>query len=162
MKKGILVVAKKRIYVDTSVIGGCFDPEFSKWSILMMDAFKSENIILVISDLTIKELEYSPVEVRKLLDEILESSVRKVFLTEEAEYLAGRYIMNDVVSPGCIVDAQHIAVATVENVDLLVSWNFKHIVNVDRIRGYNSVNLRHGYRILEIRSPREVIHEKEI
>jgi len=61
-----------------------------------------------------------------------------------------------------IADAQHIAIASVERVDVLVSWNFQHIVNLDRIHAFNSVNLKLGYLMLEIRSPREVIHEKEI
>lgn len=55
------------------------------------------------------------------------------------------------------VDAQHIATATISRVDVLVSWNFKHIVNLEKIHGYNSVNLRLGYPILEIRTPIEVI-----
>jgi len=61
-----------------------------------------------------------------------------------------------------IADAQHIAIASVERVDILVSWNFQQIVNLDRIRAFNSINLKEGYPILEIRSPREVIHDKEI
>jgi hypothetical protein len=48
-------------------------------------------------------------------------------------------------------------------VDLLVSWNFKHIVNVYRIRGYNSVNLKMGYATLSIHSPKEIVgYENEI
>ena len=50
----------------------------------------------------------------------------------------------------------HIALATLARVDALVSWNFKHIVNLHRIRGFNGVNLMRGYGTLEIRSPREV------
>ncbi len=61
-----------------------------------------------------------------------------------------------------IADAQHIALASVERVDILVSWNFRHIVNIDRIHAFNSVNLRLGYPLLEIRSSREIIYEKEI
>lgn len=58
------------------------------------------------------------------------------------------------------VDAQHIAIATVGRVDVLVSWNFKHIVNLRRIHGYNSVNLRRGYPMIEIRTPREVLSDE--
>jgi hypothetical protein len=57
-------------------------------------------------------------------------------------------------------DAQHIAMASVARVDVLVSWNFKHIVNLQRIRGYNSVNLRQGYPMIEIRTPREVMSDE--
>ncbi len=59
-----------------------------------------------------------------------------------------------------LADTQHIAVATIEQVDLLVSWNFKHIVNFDKIRLYNSVNLKYGYRILEIRNTRDLTDEE--
>ena len=60
-----------------------------------------------------------------------------------------------------LIDAQHIAIASVFKVDLVVSWNFKHIVNYKKIRLYNSVNLKNGYPLIEIRSPREVVDEKE-
>ena len=59
------------------------------------------------------------------------------------------------------VDAQHIAIATISRVEVLVSWNFRHIVNLQRIRGYNAVNLRDGYPLLEIRTPQEVIRCEE-
>ena len=55
------------------------------------------------------------------------------------------------------IDARHIALATVSHVNVLVSWNFRHIVNLWRIQAYNSVNLREGYSMLEIRTPREVV-----
>jgi len=57
-------------------------------------------------------------------------------------------------------DALHIAIATINKVDVLVSWNYKHIVNLDRIKKYNSVNMKLGYMILEIRNPREILYEK--
>ena len=52
----------------------------------------------------------------------------------------------------------HIAIATIYNADVLASWNFKHIVNLNRIRLYNSINMRIGYKILEIRTPREILN----
>jgi len=74
----------------------------------------------------------------------------------ESEALAEEYIRQAVVSRRMLADAQHIALATVAKVDVLVSWNFRHIVNLDRIHGFNAVNLRAGYPLLEIRSPLEV------
>ncbi len=76
--------------------------------------------------------------------------------SEESETLTEEYIKQEVVSRRMLADAQHIAVATIAKVDILVSWNFKHIVNLDRIHGFNAVNLRLGYPMLEIRSPLEV------
>ncbi len=85
-----------------------------------------------------------------------------MFLSEEAEKLALTYLENKVVGIKHLADAQHITIASVERVDVLVSWNFKQIVNLDRIHAFNSVNLKLGYLVLEIRSPIEVIHEEEI
>jgi hypothetical protein len=153
---------KQRIYIDTSVIGGCKDKEFSKWSVQLFKEFREGLRIAVISDLTRRELEGAPASVRKMLLSLSGSNVEDVFLTQEAETLAQNYIDDAVVTDRHIVDAQHIAIASVERVDVLVSWNFQQIVNLDRIRAFNSVNLKLGYSILEIRSPREVIHEKEI
>ena len=78
----------------------------------------------------------------------------------EARELAEAYIVAEVITAKMRADAQHIAIATVARVDVLVSWNFKHIVNLPRIHGYNSVNLRRGYPILEIRTPREVLSDE--
>jgi hypothetical protein len=74
-----------------------------------------------------------------------------------AAALAEEYLNAGVVTRRQLVDAQHIAVATLNHVDVLVSWNFKHVVNLARIQGYNAVNLRHGHSALEIRTPLEVI-----
>jgi len=52
-------------------------------------------------------------------------------------------------------DCLHIALATINKADFLISWNFKHIVSVQRIRGYDSINIKNGYKQLDIRSPRE-------
>jgi hypothetical protein len=80
---------------------------------------------------------------------------KHIELTAEATDLARLYIRQGILSETKWVDAQRIAMATVARVDVLVSWNFKHIVNLERIRGYNSVNLKAGYSLLEIRTPRE-------
>jgi hypothetical protein len=153
---------KERIYIDTSVIGGCEDEEFSPWSIKLFEEIRQGLRIAVISDLTLRELEKAPESVRQILSSLQEANVENVFLTEEAESLAENYINEGVVTAGNVVDAQHIAIATVERVDVLVSWNFQQIVNLQRIHGFNSVNLKSGYPVLEIRSPREVVYEKEI
>jgi len=153
---------KQRIYIDTSVIGGCEDPEFSKWSKQLFHEFQRGLRIAVISDLTRRELETAPEEVKEVLPAIPHGSLEDVFLTEEAEALAHNYIQDRVVTTKHVLDAQHIAIASVERVDVLVSWNFQQIVNLNRIRGFNAVNLKLGYPVLEIRSPREVLYEKEI
>lgn len=152
---------KQRIYIDTSVIGGCADAEFSEWSTRLFEEFRRGLRIAVVSDLTRRELENAPESVKEVLLSLPDTNIENVFLTEEAETLAQNYIEAGVVSRRHIVDAQHIAIASVERVDVLVSWNFQQIVNLERIRSFNSVNLRLGYPVLEIRSPREVIHEEK-
>lgn len=153
---------RHRTYIDTSVIGGCEDEEFSEWSIRLFEEVRSGERIAVVSDLTREELELAPDEVRQVLVSLPDGSVEDVLLSEEARALAQRYLDERVVGPGHTADAQHIAIASVERVDVVVSWNFRDIVNLERIHAFNSVNLRLGYAILEIRSPREVVHEKEV
>ena len=151
-----------RVYIDTSVIGGCIDDEFAIWSNSLFDEFRNGVKIAVVSDLTRRELEAAPSNVKKILSTISGAHIESVFLSEEAESLALNYLKNKVVSSKHLVDAQHIAIASVERVDVLVSWNFKQIVNLDRIHAFNAVNIKLGYPLLEIRSPMEVLHEEEI
>ena len=77
-----------------------------------------------------------------------------------AEALAAEYIRDGAVGKNQRADALHIGIATVARVDVLVSWNFKHIVNLRRIHAFNAVNLKQGYPVLEIRNPREVIGDE--
>ena len=150
---------KLRLYIDTSVIGGCFDEEFSEFSLKLIEEFKTGQKIMNISDLTLKELEDAPSEVREVLQQIPDDNIEYLSLNEEAIKLAERYIKEKIVSSKYLLDAQHIAIATINRSDVLVSWNFRHIVNLRRIHLYNSINLKYGYPLIEIRSPREVINE---
>lgn len=148
---------KQRIYIDTSVIGGCFDEEFTDWSNELMKEFKQGIKIAVISDVTYRELEFAPNRVKKKLNEIPKNNTEYVITQSEAEELAELYIKEKAISEKYYEDAVHIANATIEMVHALVSWNFKHIVNLDRIKKYNGVNLKNGYSMIEIRSPREIL-----
>jgi predicted nucleic acid-binding protein len=152
---------KRRIYTDTSAIGGCLDEEFAAPSTRLFQRFTDGRDLLVLSDLTRLELERAAATVRALIDQLPQDAVEEVRLTPEALELAEQYLAAKVIGPGSVLDAQHIATATVHRVDVLVSWNFKHIVNIKRIHGYNSVNLRLGYPLLEIRTPREVISDED-
>ncbi|MBI5909932.1 MAG: PIN domain protein [Betaproteobacteria bacterium] len=152
---------KPRVYIDTSVIGGCLDEEFARWSKALIDRLEAGSVRAVISDLTRSEIDLAPGNVQKILSSIPTDAIENVFLNEEAINLSREYLLEDIIPLKHIIDAQHIAIATVEQVDLLVSWNFQHIVNIQRIRGFNAVNLKNGYHMLEIRSPREVVYEQE-
>ena len=159
LKKVYASIVKSRIYVDTSVVGGCEDEEFAEYSIRLMDGFVRGDFIMVVSPLTLRELDAAPDKVREHLSRVPEAHVVTLQLDAEVMDLAEAYIAQGVISPKMRADAQHIAIATVARVDVLVSWNFKHIVNLQRIHGYNSVNLRRGYPTLEIRTPREVLSD---
>jgi len=148
---------KRRIYTDTSVIGGCLDEEFEDSSQQLFERFQHGEDVVIISELTLLELEGAPEEVRSVLEDVPASHREDVTFTEEASQLADQYLHAGVVGEASRLDAQHIATATVHRTDVLVSWNFEHVVNLDRIRGYNAVNLREGYPMLEIRSPQEVL-----
>ena len=150
-----------KIYSDTSTIGGCFDEEFQQWSNELFDEFKKGIETLVLSDLTIQELELAKEEVRNKVNEIPKANIIHLGITDEAIHLAETYILEGALTNKSYNDALHIALATIFNADVLASWNFKHIVNLQRIRLYNSINLRLGYRIIEIRTPREIIKSKD-
>lgn len=152
---------KQRVYVDTCVIGGCEDQRFRRCSLRMFEEFRRELRIAVVSDLTRRELEGAPDSVKMILESLPDYAIENVFLSDEAEALARRYVDEGVVGSANIADAQHIAIASVERVDLLVSWNFRDIVNLERIHAFNAMNLKLGYPMLEIRSPREVVNEEE-
>jgi hypothetical protein len=139
------------------VVGGCEDDEFAEHSLRLMDCFVRGDSVLVVSTLTLQELAAAPEQVRNHLARVPEVHIETLQLDAEAMELAEAYIAAGVIAAKMRADAQHIAMATVARVDVLVSWNFKHVVNLQRIHGYNSLNLRRGYPLLEIRAPREVL-----
>ena len=141
------------------MIGGCFDEEFKEYSEQLFDEFISGKKTPVISDVLLFELEEAPEEIKIGLNRVPIDNIEYVSLDEESITLANAYLKEGVVAESSLSDARHIAIATVERVDILVSWNYKHIVNINRIRLLNSVNLKLGYPALEIRSPREVLYE---
>lgn len=116
----------------------------------------------VISDLTERELDEAPSDVQAVYDEIIEIGANRINESVESLELARKYISEGILTENYEVDARHIAVATVNEVDVLVSWNFKHIVHYDKIRRFNAVNVLMGYSTLEIHTPMEVANEEEI
>ncbi|MCE4216984.1 PIN domain-containing protein [Aquirufa antheringensis] len=149
---------KQRIYIDTSVVGGYFDEEFKEATIKLFERLIQDEVIFVVSDLLDLELINAPTHVRLLLHSYPADKFQRIELTEEAIKLADTYINEKVVGKTSLEDCRHIALATIYKVDVLASWNFKHIVNLDRIKGYNSVNMRLGYSIIEIRSPKDLVN----
>lgn len=145
------------VYTDTSIIGGCFDSEFKVWSLALIDEFIAGIKKIVLSDLTIRELEMARNEVKDIIEEIPSENKIIVNIGDEAIHLAETYILEGALTNKSYNDALHIALATLNKANVLASWNFKHIVNLERIIPYNSINLRLGYMVIEIRSPREIL-----
>jgi predicted nucleic acid-binding protein len=148
----------KRVYIDTSVVGGRFDKEFSVDTIPFFETVTNGQIIIVVSDLLEAELLRAPQHVRDFLATLPVQQIENIRLTQDAASLADQYILAKVVGQTSRADCQHIAMATVAKADVLVSWNFKHIVNLDKIRGYNGINYQLGHQMLEIRTPKEIIN----
>jgi hypothetical protein len=148
-----------RVYADTSVFGGCFDDEFRAESIEFFEEVRSGRFVLVVSDVVLDELGLAPESVRRILADLPPSRVEAVTSSEESNDLKQAYLDAGVVGPASRDDAAHIALATVFGADLVVSWNFKHIVHFEKIAGYEGVNSLRGYRSPKIYSPREVVKD---
>ena len=148
---------KQRFYLDTSVFGGIFDKEFDEFTLQLFERIKLGKITCIYSELVEAELVKAPKRVRDFFTGLPKENLEKVDITDDILVLATKYIDEKVVGSTSFDDCIHIATATINRVDILVSWNFKHIVNVYRIRGYNSINLRMNYPSLEIRSPKEIV-----
>ncbi len=151
----------ERIYLDTSVFGGYFEPEFELWTRVLFDRISKGDFKLLISRLTDIELENAPKQVRELANSLPKESIEWLDITTQSVQLADKYIIEKVVGETSHSDCIHIAIATLNYADVLVSWNFKHIVNHIRIRGYNAVNFKYGHKILDIRSPREILEYED-
>lgn len=146
-----------RIYADTSVLGGCFDEEFAEFSVALMNLVRSGDITLVVSDLLVDEIVSAPENIRTIFASLPADHVEQALSGPESEQLRDQYLEASVVGPASRDDAHHVAIATVAGVDMVVSWNFRHIVHFEKMRGFNAVNLREGYQPIEIHSPREVV-----
>ena len=153
---------RRRLYFDTSVFGGVFDEEFSDYSVQLFERVKRGEVVCLFSEAVDRELSRAPSRVRQYAGSINPNSVERLKINEAAEDLADRYMFEKIVGLKSHDDCLHIALATVNNADGLVSWNFKHIVNENRVKLFNSVNLKLEYKEIAIHSPKHYIdHEKE-
>jgi len=147
---------KIRVYVDTSVFGGTQDEEFAEVSQRFFQRVSNGDFIILLSTETLRELVKAPESVRAVWHQLPPESVEETIINEEIAELAQAYIRANVLGAGSQADALQVASATVAGADLILSWNFRHIVNYDRIRGFNGVNVANGYRPMTILSPKEV------
>ena len=145
-----------RVYVDTSVFGGTQDEEFAESSRRFFHRVRKGEVVVLLSAHTVDELMPSPEQVLQVLRELPKQCVETIAASNEAEALADAYIQAGALGEASRMDALHVATAAVAGADLILSWNFKHIVCYDRIQIFNGVNALHGYRALDIRSPLEM------
>lgn len=147
-----------RVYADTSVFGGVFDPEFARPSRTFFEQVRSGRFELVTSNIVEAELEEAPAEVVLFFGTMVEiARIEKA--SEEAVRLQQAYVKAGIVSPKWSADALHVAVATVSQCALIVSWNFRHIVHFQKAPLYTAINTVQGYAPIAVYSPREVIED---
>jgi hypothetical protein len=149
------------VYLDTSVIGGCFDEEFSVWSNALFVDISKGFFKPLLSSIVADEIENAPLPVRNKYQELLNNAQVLTPDKRSFELLRG-YEKHDIIPKKYRNDMLHIAIATIANADILVSWNFKHIVRYDKIQQFNAVNIENGYRTISIFSPREVTYHEKI
>jgi len=157
------VAKPTRAYVDTSVIGGAEDEEFQDASRRLLTQVRQGKFVLVVSTLTLRELAQAPEAVRQVLGKLPPGCIEEVpaQVEQQADELAALYVSAGVLGPARLDDATHVAIATLAGADLILSWNFRHIVNVIKIGQFNRVNAAHGHPEIDIRSPLEVIYGDE-
>lgn len=132
----------QRIYLDTSVIGGCFDEEFQVWSNALINDIGNGLFYGVTSEVVEAEITDAPRNVREKFLDFLNMNPEVLKLNKETFNLVDMYIQFKILPEKFRNDMLHIALATIAEVDILVSWNFKHIVRFDKIRQFNAVNVQ--------------------
>jgi len=147
--------------VDTSVWGGYYEKEFSEWMIPFIEQARHGLFTIVLSDITIGELQEAPMNVRTLPESTPAKFIELISITDEQLFLADNYVIEGALTPKYLSDAQHIAISSIIKVDSLVSWNFKYMVNFFRIQQYNSINLKFGFQTIDTKTPKEVTYETE-
>lgn len=150
---------KIRVYLDTSVFGGTQDEEFAEPSRRFFDRVRQGEFVMLLSPETLRELASAPQEVLSASRGFAPECMEEVPTNDEVRNLAAEYVRTGVLGESSRTDAVHVAAATVAGADLILSWNFRHIVNFNRIRGFNGVNVALGYRTMTILSPIEVAYE---
>ena len=146
---------RQRIYIDTSVIGGYHDTLFEVATKQLFERIANKEFDVYFSEINEAELTNAPEHVKAVKNLIPAECYHYITVTDEVEILCESYISENALGRASQNDAYHIALASANRIDCLISWNFKHIVNYDKIRMFNAVNMRMGYPLIDIRSPLE-------
>ena len=122
-----------------------------------MNAIREGRALALVSEVVLRELEGAPEKVQSVFTGLPKENLERVELSDQVYELHEAYLAAGILGPRRADDALHVAAATVSRADAIVSWNFRHIVRLDKIKGYNRVNFELGYGVLTILSPKEVI-----
>lgn len=156
---------KPKIYLDTSVISHLDQqdvPDKMKETLQFWDGVRERRYIVLLSDVTLEELERCPEEKKFVLYSYLRGvDLQQIEETDESLMLTNRYLDLAVLKSKSRDDCRHIAIATVNDCDFIVSWNFKHLVNVKTIDKVQAVNKLLGYREIKIVPPPMLLEEDE-
>ena len=145
-----------KLYLDTSIPSAYYDNSKPLRQLITQKWFENEANFyeLYISNLVFEELSKLPNQEKRetIEDLIYKYKINILHLTKEAQELANLYMKNGAIPYSESVDALHIAVATVNRIESLASWNFKHIVSINPIRKIHEINSKEKYQIIEIGS----------
>jgi len=142
--------------MDTSVFGGCCDDEFRVPSHRLFQYITDGRVLPLLSETLARELEEAPETVRNLFRETIAGACERLEVEEQAAHLAQAYLKAGIVPEKYADDALHVALATVARADVIASWNYRHMVNPAQIKGFNSVNVAHGYEIIAVLTPADI------
>jgi len=156
----VLAMKVTTLYLDTSVIGGYFDDEWKEPTMELWRQMEAGRFRFLTSEVTIEELTAAPERVCELFARTFPAE-GIVSVNAETESLAAAYMADRILPPKYSDDARQVAACTVAQVEYLVSWNFRHLVNVEREKGFNAVNLLRGFRSIRIVNPLELIYGNE-
>jgi hypothetical protein len=143
------------LYLDASTVGGYYDDEFKEATVALWNQWQFGLYQFRASILVESELRRAPQRVQNLFMQTFDAA-DLLPLTDEADDLAELYMVQKVVPAKYADDARHVAIAATHAIPYLVSWNFKHLVNIRREAGFNAINLLHGYPPIRIVSPLEL------
>lgn len=149
-----------KIYIETSVPNFLFAEDAPEKQEITKKFFKKDikRYELFLSDLVLDEIAKSPKERKEKMQEIISNlNFKELKINDESEQLADKYIQAKIIPERYKNDALHIAIAVVNNIDVIISWNMRHIVKLKTIVEVNKVNKEHGYKEILINTPEEVI-----
>lgn len=154
---------KLKLYLDTSIFNfaKAEDVPFEKdVTLKLLDEIKTEKYEAYISEIVVLEISRAPAEVAMKLREVINSvNLIELPVDVNSQLLAKKYIEQGIIPAKYEDDALHIAIASVNNLDVIVSWNYKHIVKLKTKREVTGINALLGYKEIEIYSPLEVIED---